>query len=115
MGLEGEVDRSIVDAVISLAHGLRISVVAEGIETETQFEMLRAMGCDTGQGYLFAKPLPAAEATRLLAPSRSSVATRAEVGAKPEAGPKPLRPVVRPRPTRSRARPVGAQPRRRPA
>ena len=37
-GLDGQADRSIVEAVISLAHGLRISVVAEGIETEDQFE-----------------------------------------------------------------------------
>ena len=49
-GLDGEADRSIVEAVIALAHGLRISVVAEGIETEAQFEILRAMGCDIGPG-----------------------------------------------------------------
>ena len=85
-GLDGAADRSIVDAVIGLAHGLRISVVAEGIETEAQFETLRAMGCDIGQGYLFAKPLPAADATRLLRPSRSAAATRAEIRAKPEGG-----------------------------
>jgi diguanylate cyclase (GGDEF)-like protein len=76
-GLNGEADRSIVEAVIALAHGLRISVVAEGIETEAQFEILRAMGCDVGQGYLFARPLPAAEAGRLLSPGRSSASTRA--------------------------------------
>jgi EAL domain-containing protein (putative c-di-GMP-specific phosphodiesterase class I) len=76
-GLDGEADRSIVEAVIALAHGLRISVVAEGIETEAQFEILRTMGCDVGQGYLFARPLPEAEAARLLGPGRSSVSTRA--------------------------------------
>ena len=70
-GLDGEADRSIVEAVIALAHGLRISVVAEGIETEGQFEILRAMGCDVGQGYLFARPLPAPDAARLLSPGRS--------------------------------------------
>jgi EAL domain-containing protein (putative c-di-GMP-specific phosphodiesterase class I) len=80
-GLDGETDRSIVDAVIALAHGLRISVVAEGIETEAQFEVLRAMGCDVGQGYLFARPLPAAEAGRLLSGRRSSRATRARASA----------------------------------
>jgi len=79
-GLDGETDRSIVDAVIALAHGLRIGVVAEGIETEAQFELLRAMGCDVGQGYLFARPLPAAEAGRLLSGRRSGQATRAAVG-----------------------------------
>src|SRR6187397_985021 len=76
-GLDGEVDRSIVEAVIALAHGLRITVVAEGIETEAQFEILRSMGCDVGQGYLFARPLPEAEAARLLSPGRSSASTRA--------------------------------------
>src|SRR5687767_11208732 len=75
-GLDSPADRSIVEAVVALAHGLGISVVAEGIETEAQFDILRAMGCDVGQGYLFARPLPALEASRLLSPSRSSAATR---------------------------------------
>jgi EAL domain-containing protein (putative c-di-GMP-specific phosphodiesterase class I) len=114
MGLEGEADRSIVEAVIALAHGLRISVVAEGIETEVQFETLRTMGCDVGQGYLFAKPLPAPEATRLLSPSRAKSATRAEVRVVVETGPKPLRQVTRPRAPRARARPVTGLARRRP-
>jgi diguanylate cyclase (GGDEF)-like protein len=61
-GMNGEVDRSIVEAVIGLAHGLGIGVVAEGIETDEQAEQLRAMSCDLGQGYLFARPLPPAEA-----------------------------------------------------
>ena len=78
-GLDGDADRSIVEAVIALAHGLRIEVVAEGIETDAQFHLLREMGCDVGQGYLFARPMPAAEAGRLLEPSRSSGATRAQV------------------------------------
>ena len=43
----------IVDAVISLAHDLNQTVVAEGIETLTQYRLLRAMGCDGGQGSLF--------------------------------------------------------------
>ena len=76
-GLDGETDRSIVDAVISLAHGLRIGTVAEGIETEAQFDQLRAMGCDLGQGDLFARPLPAVEAGRLLTGRRAGRATRA--------------------------------------
>jgi diguanylate cyclase (GGDEF)-like protein len=80
-GIDGETDRSIVDAVIALAHGLRISVVAEGIETEAQLEQLRSMGCDVGQGYLFARPLVAAEAGRLLSGRRSTQATRAGVAA----------------------------------
>jgi diguanylate cyclase (GGDEF)-like protein len=76
-GMDDDIDRSIIDAVISLAHGLRITTVAEGIETEEQFERLRAMGCDVGQGYLFARPVPAVEAGRLLMPRRSGRPTRA--------------------------------------
>ncbi|MEQ1886108.1 MAG: EAL domain-containing protein [Bryobacteraceae bacterium] len=57
---------AIVAAIINLAHILRMQVVAEGIETEEQFHMLKNMGCDIGQGYFFAKPLPAEEAERFL-------------------------------------------------
>jgi diguanylate cyclase (GGDEF)-like protein len=75
-GLADGADRSIVEAVIALAHGLGIDVVAEGIETEGQFQTLRAMGCDVGQGYLFARPLPAAEAGSLMSPRRARRSTR---------------------------------------
>jgi diguanylate cyclase (GGDEF)-like protein len=51
--------RSIVDAVIKLAHALQMKVVAEGVENERQRETLVAMGCDLLQGYLFARPMPA--------------------------------------------------------
>jgi EAL domain-containing protein (putative c-di-GMP-specific phosphodiesterase class I) len=64
---EAAVDAPIVRAVISLAHGLGIDVVAEGIETRTQLEWLRRLGCDRGQGYLYARPLPASEVDLLLA------------------------------------------------
>jgi EAL domain-containing protein (putative c-di-GMP-specific phosphodiesterase class I) len=101
-GLDGPTDRSIVEAVITLAHGLRISVVAEGIETEAQFHVLRAMGCDVGQGYLFARPLPAPEAARLLSPSRSSVPTRAAPAGDAK---KPPRPANRPRAAKVRPGP----------
>ena len=46
----------IVRAVVSLAHGLGITVVAEGIETEEQARRLRELGCDMGQGYAWAHP-----------------------------------------------------------
>jgi diguanylate cyclase (GGDEF)-like protein len=59
-GLGNEADDdSIVTSVIDLARSLGVSVVAEGVETEEQLAGLRARGCDTVQGFLFAKPGPA--------------------------------------------------------
>jgi len=58
-GIEDPADRSIVEAVVALAHGLGIGVVAEGIETKAQADKLRELGCDLGQGYLFSRPVPA--------------------------------------------------------
>ena len=63
LGTGGPDDRSsdlpIVQAVIALAHALGIEVVAEGIETPEQLRLLRSLGCDRGQGFLFARPLGA--------------------------------------------------------
>jgi diguanylate cyclase (GGDEF)-like protein len=47
----------IIKAIINLAHSLGLDVIAEGIETEAQLEILRGLGCEYGQGYLFAYPL----------------------------------------------------------
>jgi diguanylate cyclase (GGDEF)-like protein len=60
-----ETTRPIVEAVLSMAHKLGLWVVAEGVETEEQMHMLREAGCNSIQGYLFAKPSPANEAERM--------------------------------------------------
>jgi diguanylate cyclase (GGDEF)-like protein/PAS domain S-box-containing protein len=60
-------DASIAAAVISLAHALGLDTVAEGVETEEQLTILRSLGCDLGQGYLFGRPAPIDETVQLLA------------------------------------------------
>ena len=59
-------DASIVRAIVSLAHSLRLKVVAEGVETQAQLEFLKAVGCDEYQGYHFSRPLPGNEFERLI-------------------------------------------------
>ena len=56
----------IVNAMVGLAHNLSMSIVAEGVETQTQAEFLRAISCDAAQGYFFGRPAPAALATQRL-------------------------------------------------
>jgi diguanylate cyclase (GGDEF)-like protein len=63
-------DKEIVRAVIAVAKSLKLRVVAEGIETERQASRLRAMGCDYGQGFFFARPLPPEHIPALLSNPR---------------------------------------------
>jgi EAL domain-containing protein (putative c-di-GMP-specific phosphodiesterase class I) len=56
-----------VRGIIAFAKNLGLTVTGEGIETVEQSEHLKAMGCDWGQGYLFARPVPAAQISALLA------------------------------------------------
>ncbi|MBA4278939.1 MAG: hypothetical protein C0435_17020, partial [Ralstonia sp.] len=53
-------DIALCSAIVSMAHALRIKVIAEGIETEEQKAILVAAGCDYGQGHLFCPPVPPA-------------------------------------------------------
>jgi EAL domain-containing protein (putative c-di-GMP-specific phosphodiesterase class I) len=59
-------DLAISRAVVAMAHGLRLTVVAEGVENAGQLELLAALGCDMVQGYLFSPPVPAGAFARLL-------------------------------------------------
>jgi diguanylate cyclase (GGDEF)-like protein/PAS domain S-box-containing protein len=67
----GQDDAPIAQAVITMAHALRIKVVAEGVETDAQRQFLTANGCDEMQGYYFSRPVPAEECTRLLRGKRT--------------------------------------------
>ncbi|MDO8485328.1 MAG: EAL domain-containing protein [Candidatus Limnocylindrales bacterium] len=59
-------DTAIVSATLAFASALGLSVTAEGVETTDQLDRLRALGCQQAQGYLFARPVPAAEVPGLL-------------------------------------------------
>jgi len=62
----GDQALQIVRTIVELARVLGMDVVAEGIETVEQYHLLRDLGCRFGQGYLFARPLPAEAVTHLL-------------------------------------------------
>lgn len=64
--------KAIVVAIIAMAHGLGLKVVAEGIEKPDQFEFLQQHHCDECQGYLFSKPIPFSEFSELLRKSNAS-------------------------------------------
>jgi diguanylate cyclase (GGDEF)-like protein/PAS domain S-box-containing protein len=61
-----ENDAAIASAIIAMGHSLRLTLIAEGIETAEQLAFLRGLGCQRGQGYLFSRPVPGPELLRLL-------------------------------------------------
>jgi diguanylate cyclase (GGDEF)-like protein/PAS domain S-box-containing protein len=72
-------DAAIAAAIIAMAHSLKLTAVAEGVETEAQLEFLRAQKCDEMQGYLFSPPLPADRFDELLESSKTLVLPRKRV------------------------------------
>jgi len=76
-----EYHRVLIEATIRVAQTLGMTTVAEGIETEGQADLMQRLRCDRGQGYLFARPLPAAELTRWWrARLRSHTESGADIG-----------------------------------
>ena len=77
-------DAAVVSAIIYLANNFRLDVVAEGIETEQQERLLRTFDCQYGQGFLFARPMPADDLRAILADHAIDVAgERRAIGSYP--------------------------------
>lgn len=64
--------REIVRIIVMLAHGLHLKVVAEGVETQAHVELLKEIGCELAQGYLYSKPVPAEAIEELLRKNRAA-------------------------------------------
>jgi len=65
--LDDEADATIVRTIVDMAHTLGFTVIAEGVELDSQATFLRALGCEQAQGFLFARPMPADEFSALIA------------------------------------------------
>jgi EAL domain-containing protein (putative c-di-GMP-specific phosphodiesterase class I) len=76
--VEDPQDTAIVTTIISLAHALDLKVIAEGVETTQQAQLLHLLKCDEAQGYLMARPKPADEVTGLLTATLLNMGTRAK-------------------------------------
>jgi EAL domain-containing protein (putative c-di-GMP-specific phosphodiesterase class I) len=85
VGENGE-DSEILQTIVSLAKNLKMRVIAEGIETESQLNILKNLGCDYGQGYLMSKPLPKDAIEELLYQKRSWLPAKSEAGLGPVTG-----------------------------
>jgi EAL domain-containing protein (putative c-di-GMP-specific phosphodiesterase class I) len=68
-----------VELIILLAHKLKLEVIAEGIESAKQLDLLTTLGCELGQGYFFSQPVEATAAGQLLRQRRSAYAKAARI------------------------------------
>jgi len=68
-------DKAIVNAIVTMAHTLKMTVVAEGVETENQLSFLRSSGCDEIQGFLLGMPLPPDDFKKMLAKPENNFAS----------------------------------------
>ena len=84
-GGEGLSNPEIIATILALARNLRLRVVAEGVETDEQRKLLRALGCEEGQGFYFARPMPVTELETYLAEMDPSVTHESIVGGLPGA------------------------------
>jgi diguanylate cyclase (GGDEF)-like protein len=80
---EGQKGGSIARAIASMAHSLDLKVVAEGVETQMQADILAGIGCEQLQGYLFSKPLPAGQMQLLLQAQTGRMARAEAVATRP--------------------------------
>jgi diguanylate cyclase (GGDEF)-like protein/PAS domain S-box-containing protein len=79
--LDDEADATIVRTIVDMAHTLGFTVIAEGVELDSQATFLRALGCEQAQGFLFARPMPADEFSALIVARLGSAAgTRRRLG-----------------------------------
>jgi len=62
-----DLEVSIVNAICAMAHGLRLNIVAEGVENQEQYDYLKKLECQEVQGYLISKPLPGEALQQFLA------------------------------------------------
>jgi diguanylate cyclase (GGDEF)-like protein len=72
-------DMKITRAIIAMAHGLKLKVVAEGVETAEQLDFLRSQHCDAGQGFFLFRPLPDGEVTKALGLNRQNRIARSAI------------------------------------
>jgi EAL domain-containing protein (putative c-di-GMP-specific phosphodiesterase class I) len=79
-------DAAIIQGIIALAGSIGLQVTAEGVETAEQAICLKRLGCDQAQGYYYARPLPTAEITPLLARSCPLAGESGNIVAFPERG-----------------------------